>query len=167
MYLTPKILFNYPNKLQENELSFNIKFLKNFCFTEGVKVKKVPIMDQNDYEQHFLELNLFSKSKLSFCLLQQITTEDIEKYFIFGIKFDDFYIKNSKVDQAKYIFIYEKTFLFISNNPLCSLFEIIFQHILNIKKLNLYKNLCIYDLINVKECKTNFERENEERVKIN
>jgi hypothetical protein len=176
--MTPKILFNYPNKLQENELKFNIKFLKNFCFNEGVKVKKYYISDQKDYEQEILEKNFFSKSILSFCLLQQVTTEDVEKYFIFGIKFDDFYITESKIcnrdktsdkipspaPTTKNIFVYEKTYLFIANEPMCKLFESIFQHMLNIKKLNFYKNLDNYEALFLNENIIAFERENNEKV---
>lgn len=184
LYLTPKILFNYPNKLQENELKFNIKFLKNFCFSDGVKVKKYIINNQEDYEHYILESNFFSKYKLSFCLVQQVTTEDVEKYFVFGIKFDDIYIVDSQ--GVKNIFVYDKTFLFISTNPLFKLFEAIFQHILNIKKLNFFKNLDSFELIleNKDQLRSNFnlndmdkltkpsvvssfEKENNEKVKFN
>jgi hypothetical protein len=91
--MTPKIIGNYPNLLLEHELKFNIKFLKNFCFNEGVEVKRVYIANEDDYIDYILEKNFFAGRKQAFCLLQQITPDDIIKYFVFGIKFDDFYVK--------------------------------------------------------------------------
>ena len=54
--------------------------------------------------------------------------------FIFGIKFDDIYIPlpDEEIENKTIFFIYEKTYLFISNEALCSLFKKIFQFILNI-----------------------------------
>ncbi len=99
LFLTPKILYDYPNKLQENEMKLyeiylpysNIRFLKNFCFSEGVKVERLVISSEDEYED-VLEKNIFSKIIRSFCLVQQITPDDVQKYFIFGITFNDFYI---------------------------------------------------------------------------
>ena len=39
-----------------------------------------------------MEKNLFSTYNTSFILLQQIAQDNLMKYFIFGIKFDDLYI---------------------------------------------------------------------------
>ena len=41
----------------------------------------------------------------------------------------------------KNVFIYEKTYVFISVEPLCKLFEKIFTFIENYKKLNFYQQL--------------------------
>ena len=62
----------------------------------------------------------------------------MHQYFIFGIKFDDIYIPPSEEEKEPKIkiFIYEKTYLFISNETLCRLFKNIFQFIMNYKKLN-------------------------------
>jgi hypothetical protein len=127
-----------------------------------VKVKRHRITNEDEYEQNILENNFFSKSKLSFCLVQQVTPDDIQKYFIFGIKFDDFYITNAK--KGKNIFVYEKTYLFIAYEPLCLLFENIFQYILNIKKLNFFNNLDCYESLENRENLLNFEKENDEIV---
>jgi hypothetical protein len=167
LYMTPKILFNYPNKLDENEMGFNVKFLKNICFNDGVRVNRIDINDEEDWMYKILEKNFFSKNKLSFCLLQQVTPEDIEKYFIFGIKFDDLYIKTSKLKNksGKSVFVYEKTYLFIANEALCKLFEEIFQYILNIKKLNFLRQFEDYESIFQESCLNIFKKENNEKVR--
>ena len=67
-------------------------FLKNFCFNEGVKVKRFYVSNENEFVSLILERNFFSTIKFSFCLVQQITPDEIQKYFIFGIRFDDLYI---------------------------------------------------------------------------
>jgi hypothetical protein len=140
-----------------------LKFLKNFCFNEGVKVNKFTINNEDDFEQDIMERNLFSKYNSSFCLVQQIAPDSIMKYFIFGIKFDDVYIVNND-GKSKNIFIYEKTYLIISYEPLCSLFERIFNTILAVKKLNFQNNFedfeCLLDSYKV----SNFEYENFELV---
>lgn len=124
-----------------------------------------------------MEKNYYSKSNLSFCLVQQISPEDILKYFIFGIKFNDFYItvklivylniKDSKKSKShKNIFIYEKTYLFISNYSLCNLFEEIFTTILKIKKLNFFKNLDNFSNLFNDDLVKVFQNENNETVNI-
>jgi hypothetical protein len=172
LYLTPKILGNYPNNLHESELKLylfiifsNIRFLKNFCFNEGVKVNKKKIITEEDFDQYILERNYFSKYNSSFCLVQQITPDSIMKYFIFGIRFDDIYIVNSE-SRGKNIFIYEKTYLIISYEPLCSLFEKIFNSILAVKKLNFQKNIEDYYSLDDLSRISQFDRENIELVSI-
>jgi hypothetical protein len=56
-----------------------------------VNVERMTISSFEDYEE-VLEKNLFSKVIRSFCLVQQITPDDIQKYFIFGVTFNDFYL---------------------------------------------------------------------------
>ena len=130
-----------------------------------MKVNKIVINKEEDFDI-ILEHNLFSKYNSSFCLVQQITPDSVMKYFIFGIKFDEIKITNSK-SRGKNIFIYEKTYLIISYEPLCTLFEKIFNMILAIKKLN-FQNiiedyLSLDDDIKIKK----FEKENIELVKLN
>lgn len=155
----------------------NIKFLKNFCFNDGVKVVRNEICSNDEFETTILEKNFFSKPKSHFCLVQQISPEDIQKYFIFGIKFDDFYVTqmkvkksdnecNEKIDKRNYvnIFAYEKTYLFISYEPTCKLFEEIFQAILNVKKLNYLLNMSEFSSVFVRSKYKQFMEENSEKV---
>ncbi len=99
-----------------------------------------------------------------------MTLDDDQKYFIFGIKFDDIYIpipddeEISNKNAIKF-FTYEKTYLFISNEPLCKLFEKIFHFILNYKKLNFNKNLADYSSLLSKENIVRFNEFNNETVR--
>ncbi len=70
----------------------NVKFIANFCFNEGVKVRRYEIDNNHDYEQIMFDSNFFSRPKRTFCLLQQVSPEDIQKYLVFGIIFEDFII---------------------------------------------------------------------------
>ncbi len=98
--LNPKIIHNYPNMLIENDLKLydllyfsHVQFLKHSCFKDGVPVKSHIIKSIEEYDQIMLENNFFAKPKEEFCLVQQVSPDSIDKYFIFCIKFDDFYIK--------------------------------------------------------------------------
>jgi hypothetical protein len=160
--------------------------LKNFCFNEGVKVTRQEISTDEEFDLNVLEKNFFSKPKSYFCLVQQVSPEDIQKYFILGIKFEDFYItpclkdnhnfsslepnsikKLNKIDlhRKNYvnIFTYEKTYLFISYDPLCKLFENIFNSILGVKKLNFLHNMSDFSCIFIKENFNQFNKENTEK----
>ena len=65
------------------------------------------------------------------------------------------------------IFIYEKTYLFISLEPLCNLIEKIYTSILGVKKLNFLFNLTDFSSLFVKENFEHFVTENNEKVKLN
>ena len=105
--------------------------------------------------------------------MQQITIDNDEKYFIFGIKFDDIYIpfpeyeyKDNNNNFKVKIFIYEKTYLFISNEPLCKLFLKLFNFILNYKKLNFCNNLIDFNSLKNNEIISKFNDFNEESVRL-
>ena len=142
-------------------------YLKTFCFKDAVKVSQYIIKNEDDYNQKILEKNIFSNYNSTFCLLQQISTDNSEQYFILGIKFDDVYIPTLENDNAYKIkfFVYEKTFLFISNEALCKLFLNIFQFILNYKKLNFYQNLADFDSLFNNQIISNFNETNKENVR--
>lgn len=102
--------------------------------------------------------------------MQQISADNTQQYFIFGIKFDDIYIPlpedNNIINIKKFkIFIYEKTYLFISNETLCKFFLNIFQFIINYKKLNFLKYLPDFDSLLDNEIISNFNIKNEESVR--
>ena len=142
-------------------------YLKTFCFKDAVKVSQYIIKNENEYNEKILEKNIFSNYNSTFCLLQQISTDKPEQYFILGIKFDDIYIppiENENVEAIKF-FIYEKTYLFISNEALCKLFLNIFQFILNYKKLNFFQNLADFDSLFNNQIISNFNEANEESVR--
>ena len=71
----------------------HIQFLKNSCFNDGVPVKSHIIKNNHEYDIVLLENNFFAKPKEEFCLIQQVSPDSKEKFYIFCIKFDDFYIK--------------------------------------------------------------------------
>ena len=153
----------------------NVIFVKNFCFKDAVKVKRFYVENDDDFVSQIFERNFFANINSSFCLVQQITPEDEKKYFIFGVKFDDLYIfvccyiniyyfQNSKKQNSKNIFVYEKTYLFISTEPLCKLFEKIFNFILNYKKLSFYQNLEDYNSLLEQNKLDAFHTKNIEKV---
>jgi hypothetical protein len=65
----------------------------------------------------------------------------------------------------KNVFIYEKTYVFISVEPLCKLFEKIFTFILNYKKLNFYQQLEEYSSLLNNAKVEEFSFNNSEQVK--
>ena len=144
-------------------------YLKTFCFKDAVKVEQHIINSEEDYSEKILERNIFSNYNSTFCLLQQISKDNALQYFIFGIKFDDIYIPlPDEESQNKIIFfIYEKTYLFISNETLCTLFKNIFQFILSYKKLNFYQTLPDFDCLLDNELISKFNKKNEENVRNN
>lgn len=142
-------------------------YLKNFCFKDAVKVEQYIIKSEEDFDDLILERNLFSNFNSTFCLLQQITIDNDQKYFIFGIKFDDIYIpilEEENLEENIKVFIYEKTYLFISNEPLCKLFEKIFYFIIHYKKLIFCNNLLDYNSLTNHETVSKFNSLNEESV---
>ena len=144
--------------------------MKNFCFKDAVQIEQYIITNEEEFNEKILERNFFSNYNSTFCLLQQITIDNDQKYFIFGIKFDDIYIpipedEEINSDNIK-IFIYEKTYLFISNEPLCKLFEKLFHFIINYKKLNFCNNLVDYNSLKNNEIISKFNKSNQENVRI-
>ena len=102
--------------------------------------------------------------------MQQISIDNVQKYFIFGIKFDDIYIPLQEFEDKNNfktkIFIYEKIYLFISNEPLYKLFLKLFNFILNYKKLNFCKNLVDFNSLTNNEIISRFNNMNQESVSI-
>ena len=142
-------------------------YLKNFCFKDAVKVEQYIINNKEDFDDLILERNLFSNFNSTFCLLQQITIDNDQKYFIFGIKFNDIYIsipEEENLEENNKVFIYEKTYLLISNEPLCKLFEKIFYFIIHYKKLIFCNNLLDYNSLTNHKTISKFNSLNEESV---
>ena len=130
--------------------------MKNFCFKDAVKVEQYIINNEMEYTEKILMKNYFSDYNSTFCLLQQITLDKNEKYFIFGIKFNDIFIPDNMkfINNKIKIFIIEKTYLFISSEPLFILFENLFRFILVYKKLVFSKKIMEYSsLINIDKVK--------------
>ena len=111
--------------------------MKNFCFKDAVKVEQYIINNEEEFTEKILIKNIFSDYNSTFCLLQQVTLDNNKKYFIFGIKFDDIFIPdNKKLENNKIkFFIIEKTYLFISSEPLCKLFENLVIFFISINEL--------------------------------
>ena len=111
--------------------------------------------------------NIYSDFNSTFCLLQQITLDKNEKYFIFGIKFDDIFIpENQQINNKIKFFLIEKTYLFISNQLLCKLFENLFRFIIFYKKIVFSQNIMDYNsLIKIENIKK-FNELNKENVRI-
>jgi hypothetical protein len=144
-----------------------LKYLKNFCFKDAVRVEQIIINNEEEYTEKILMKNIFSNYNSTFCLLQQINLESNEKYFIFGVKFDDIFIPDNieiKDNKVKF-FIIEKTYLFISNEPMFKLFENIVNFILVHKKV-IFQNIIEFSSLLDKKIVTKFNELNKENVRI-
>ena len=111
--------------------------------------------------------NLFTNFNSTLCLLQQINLDSDEKYFIFGIKFDDIFIPdNAEIKDNKKVkfFIIEKTYLFISNEPMFKLFENIVNYILVYKKV-IFQKLIEFNSLLDKKNVSEFNDLNKENVR--
>ena len=132
-----------------------------------MKVEQFIINNEEEFTEKILLKNIFSDYNSTFCLLQQVTLDNNKKYFIFGIKFDDIFIPDNKiVDKKLKIFVIEKTYLFISNEPLCKLFENLFKFILNYKKLIFFKNIMDYNSFSNIDNIKKFNESNKENVSL-
>jgi hypothetical protein len=139
--------------------------LKNFCFKDAVRVEQIIINNEEEYTEKILMKNIFSNYNSTFCLLQQINLESNEKYFIFGVKFDDIFIPDNieiKDNKVKF-FIIEKTYLFISNEPMFKLFENIVSFILVHKKV-IFQNIIEFKSLLDKKIVSEFNELNKENV---
>ena len=141
--------------------------MKNFCFKDAVRVEQIIINNEEEYTEKILMKNIFSNYNSTFCLLQQINLESNEKYFIFGVKFDDIFIPDNieiKDNKVKF-FIIEKTYLFISNEPMFKLFENIVNFILVHKKV-IFQNIIEFNSLLDKKIVSKFNDLNKENVRI-
>ena len=141
--------------------------MKNFCFKDAVRVEQIIINNEEEYTEKILMRNIFSNYNSTFCLLQQINLESNEKYFIFGVKFDDIFIPDNieiKDNKVKF-FIIEKTYLFISNEPMFKLFENIVNFILVHKKV-IFQNIIEFNSLLDKKIVSEFNDLNKENVRI-
>ena len=141
--------------------------MKNFCFKDAVRVEQIIINNEEEYTEKILMKNIFSNYNSTFCLLQQINLESNEKYFIFGVKFDDIFIPDNieiKDNKVKF-FIIEKTYLFISNEPMFKLFENIVNFILVHKKV-IFQNIIEFNSLLDKKIVSEFNDLNKENVRI-
>ena len=139
--------------------------MKNFCFKDAVRVEQIIINNEEEYTEKILMKNIFSNYNSTFCLLQQINLESNEKYFIFGVKFDDIFIPDNieiKDNKIKF-FIIEKTYLFISNEPMFKLFENIVSFILVHKKV-IFQNIIEFKSLLDKKIVSEFNELNKENV---
>ena len=139
--------------------------MKNFCFKDAVRVEQIIINNEEEYTEKILMKNIFSNYNSTFCLLQQINLESNEKYFIFGVKFDDIFIPDNieiKDNKVKF-FIIEKTYLFISNEPMFKLFENIVSFILVHKKV-IFQNIIEFKSLLNKKIVSEFNELNKENV---
>lgn len=132
-----------------------------------MKVEQIIIKSEEEYTEKILMKNIYSDFNSTFCLLQQITLDKNEKYFIFGIKFDDIFIpENQQINNKIKFFLIEKTYLFISNQLLCKLFENLFRFIIFYKKIVFSQNIMDYNsLIKIENIKK-FNELNKENVRI-
>ena len=142
--------------------------MKNFCFKDAVRVEQIVITNEEEYTEKILMKNLFSNYNSTFCLLQQINLDSDEKYFIYGIKFNDIFIPDNvefKDNNVKF-FVIEKTYLFISNEPMFKLFENVVNFILVYKKV-IFQKIIEFNSLLDKKVVSEFNELNKENVSIN
>ena len=138
--------------------------MKNFCFKDAVRVEQIVITNEEEYTEKILMKNLFSNYNSTFCLLQQINLDSDEKY-IYGIKFNDIFIPDNvefKDNNVKF-FVIEKTYLFISNEPMFKLFENVVNFILVYKKV-IFQKIIEFNSLLDKKVVSEFNELNKENV---
>ena len=141
--------------------------MKNFCFKDAVRVEQIVITNEEEYTEKILMKNLFSNYNSTFCLLQQINLDSDEKYFIYGIKFNDIFIPDNvefKDNNVKF-FVIEKTYLFISNEPMFKLFENVVNFILVYKKV-IFQKIIEFNSLLDKKVVSEFNELNKENISI-
>ena len=139
--------------------------MKNFCFKDAVRVEQIVITNEEEYTEKILMKNLFSNYNSTFCLLQQINLDSYEKYFIYGIKFNDIFIPDNvefKDNNVKF-FVIDKTYLFISNEPMFKLFENVVNFILVYKKV-IFQKIIEFNSLLDKKVVSEFNELNKENV---
>ena len=149
IFLTPKFLFSYP---KNKEIFKEMEFYRHCCYKNGIKVKRIEISNEAEYSSYLLETNLYSSPIESFSFIKT-SNDQINVQYIYGMKFNDVYMfnpslnNNNKCESEKkslYIYVYEKTYLFISSQSSLQLFENACLKILYEKKLNYLNKLSVY-----------------------
>ena len=139
--LTPKFLFSYPNN---KEIFKELEFYRHCCYKNGIKVKRIEISNEAEYSSYLLETNLYSSPIESFSFIKT-SNDQINIRYIYGMKYNDVYMFNPSLNNSKkcedenkiiYIYVYEKTYLFMSSKSSLQLFENACLKILYEKKLN-------------------------------
>ena len=161
IYLSPKYLFHYPKSNNIEDLYKQYEFYRNCCYKNGVKVNRIEIFNNNEYEKYLLESNIYSSPIETFTFFK--TSENVkDSKYIYGMKFKDIYI--IKQEKSIILYIYEKTYLFISDkSQLLQLFENSCLKILYEKKLNFLNKISQYTNIFEKNKFNSFLYFNEEK----
>jgi hypothetical protein len=162
LFLTPKILFSYPEDKSYNIL---LNYYQNCCYKNGVNVIRKEIYTEIDYSIQILEQNFFTKPISTFIFMKASDGIKSEKY-IYGIKFMDIHVFQEKIKSktnCASIYKYEKCYLFLSNEPCFQLLEILCYYFLYIKKLNYLNNLSEFSCIFKQEQFDNFNLYNSEK----
>ena len=137
--LTPKLLFSFPNESNLDQNIFN--YFYTCCFPNGVNIKHLIINSEEEYNNNIIEKNFFLFPLTTFAFIKTSNNKYSNKY-LFCIKFLDFYI--FKENKNFNVFIYEKIYLFISNEILFHYLEILGLWFMKIKKINYLNNISNY-----------------------
>ena len=162
LFLSPKILFSYPEDKSYNIL---LNYYRNCCYKDGVNVIRKEIFTEINYSVQILEQNFFSNPISTFIFMKASDGLKSEKY-IYGIKFIDMHVFQEKIkskSNCASIYKYEKCYLFLSNEPCFQLLEMICYYFLYIKKLNYLNNLTDFSCIFNPEKYENFNLYNSEQ----
>ena len=122
-------------------------------------MKRIEISNESEYSSCLLESNLYAAPIETFSFIKT-SENNLNNKYIYGMKFNDIYIFNpvlnnkdkindddnnkNNVKNSIFIYVYEKTFLFISSNSSLQLFENACLKILYEKKLNYLNKLSVY-----------------------
>ena len=162
LFITPKILFSYPEDKSYNIL---LNYYQNCCYKNGVNVIRKEIYTEIDYSIQILEQNFFTKPISTFIFMKASDGLKSEKY-IYGIKFMDMHVFQERIkskSNCTSIYKFEKCYLFLSNEPCFQLLEIICYYFLYIKKINYLNNLTDFSSIFTQEKFENFKFYNFEK----
>ena len=137
--LSPKLLFSFPKESNINQNIFN--YFYTCCFPNGVNIRHLKIGSEEEFNNNILEKNFFVFPLTTFAFIKTSNNKFCNKY-LYCMKFLDFHVfKEKKIFN---VFVYEKIYLFISNEILFQFLENLGLWFLKIKKINYLNNISNY-----------------------
>ena len=136
--LTPKVLFSFPEAKMDQNI-FN--YFYSCCFPKGVKIRRMKICCQEEYDE-ILEKNFFDFPLTTFAFVKSSNDKFRDK-FLYCMKFLDLYV--FKAEKNFNVFIYEKIYVFVSNEILFHFLENLSLWFLKVKKINYLNSIASYE----------------------
>ena len=156
--LTPKVLFSFPEAKMDQNI-FN--YFYSCCFPKGVKIQRMKICCQEEYDE-ILEKNFFDFPLTTFAFVKS-SNDKFSNKFLYCMKFLDLYV--FKAEKNFNVFIYEKIYVFVSNEILFQFLENLALWFLKVKKINYLNSIACYESLSEKNMRDFFFANDEKNNK--